>query len=140
MKNSNSNPKANVNPKNVKTLSADLIAEISATVVKQNIQQKAQIDNKIFKKGFNEPRLRSKLRKKLFSLSKKILVSVKANDMQNVLMYVEQLENHCKVHYVHETKFDKIENYYTSQREDESTKENKEILSQTFKVCNSLKD
>ena len=135
MKNSKNTPN-----KETKKLGTDLLAKIGAIVTSANIQQKAQINNTIYKKGFNNPSDRSKSRKKLFSLSRKILVSAKNNDMESVFAYIDQLNNHCTKFFVAETKYDKIENYYTSQREDESTKENIEILKTVFEIANNLKD
>ena|SRR5215813_7418540 len=130
----------NVENKETKKLGADLLSKIGAIVTSANIQQKAQLNNTIYKKGFNNPQDRSKSRKKLFSLSKKILVSAKNNDIETVLSLLESLENHCTTYFVAETKFDKIENYYTSQRGDETTKENIEILKTVFEIANNLKD
>lgn len=138
MKNS-LNPKTETK-KAVKTLSAELLKSVTAFAIKSNIQTKVQSGNEIFKKGFHDSKIRSKSRKKLFALSEKIIASVKNNDISALMVHIENLENHCITYYKSENKFDKIENYYTSQRDDEKTIFNKELLSKTFEIVNSLKE
>lgn len=138
MKNSKNN--ANVQGTETKKgLSSELLNKVGALIASSNIQLKAQISNNIFKKGYNEKNIRKSARDKMFKFSKNVLLAVRSNDVNSIISAVEILENHCTKYYVCENKFDKVQNYYTSQREDESTKENIKILETVFEIANSLK-
>lgn len=132
------NQKSNVQKEETKkSLNSDLLSKVGALIASANIQQKSlSSNNDIFKKGFQEKSIRTKVRAKLFKYAKNVLLSV--NDLNDLENAINVLSNHCNTYYIAESKFDKVQNYYTSQREDESTKENINILSTAFEIINNF--
>lgn len=130
-------------PKAQKGISADLLSKITGIVAKAHITAPAQSTNTIFKKEFNKDSAkgkRTKARKLFMKYCERILISAKNNDLESLLHNVQELQNVANTYYLAGDKFDKVQNYYTSQREDENSKEKREIISTVFELCAGMKD